>query len=115
MRNIIGLATAALIILVLSISCGETQQSSQMTLSGRVTETDTTVYLGGVIVSDGAVIDTTDESGFFELTGISIETHTVTFEKDGFVPTSIDIGYAGNLERPIVSRRIVMEKAESTE
>lgn len=112
MRKIIILSTAALVILALSISCNNAPDEQGMTLSGRVTESDTTIYLGGVVVSDGVVSDTTDERGFFELNEISKENHSVTFEKDGYTPTSIDIQYIGTLDRPKISRLIVLEKID---
>ena len=96
----------------LMISCDSTGEEEQyVILAGRVTESDTANYVNGAIVADGnnpAMVDTTDERGYFELRGIEKAKHTVRFSKDGYETTELELEYTGELMRPIMSKHILM-------
>jgi hypothetical protein len=101
------------------LSCGTEQGTSNYAvLSGRVTDIDTTVYLGGVKVfekSHANLNTVTDSAGFFRLDGIMFEEHNIYFEKEGYEPFTLWFEYNGNLKRPVVTHHIIMTKIEEGE
>ncbi|MFH1700437.1 MAG: carboxypeptidase-like regulatory domain-containing protein [Candidatus Zixiibacteriota bacterium] len=102
-------------VLGITISCDKAGDDHKaMDFAGRVTETDTAVYLEGVIVTDSQkdAVDTTDENGYFTLREINFEKHMVSFEKEGYIKLEMEIDYPGSLSHPLVSKHVILEKAE---
>ncbi|MCK5126131.1 MAG: carboxypeptidase-like regulatory domain-containing protein [candidate division Zixibacteria bacterium] len=114
MKVIIHLLAVLIFCGTMMISCESAGESEEyVILAGRVTEADTTIYLSGVIVSDGtnsAIVDTTDERGYFQLREISKAKHIVLFEKNGYDKKEFEIEYKGKLQRPLLSHRIILSK-----
>jgi hypothetical protein len=99
---------------VLFLSCGTRNDSVQSAiLTGRVTDTDTTVYLAGVKVfesshAQGSTV--TDSAGFFRLEGVMFEEHNIYFEKEGYEKHTLWFEYSGTLKHPVVTRHVIMTK-----
>jgi hypothetical protein len=112
MKSILVSVCLLAIVATVFLSCGTKEEPAKTAvLTGRVTATDTTVYLSGVKVfekSHGKLSTVTDDNGYFELKGVSFEEHDIYFEKDGYEPDSIMFEYTGELERPIVTRHVIM-------
>ncbi len=91
----------------------ESETKNLVDLTGRVTGTDTTVYLSDVFVfqagSDG-LTDSSDENGYFELDGIPFGPTSVYFEKDGYQKYELTVEYKGELTQPLVTKWIRMKK-----
>jgi len=106
------------LVYVLSASCTKEKAAPEAILTGRVTATDTSVYLADVKVfekSHGELSTTTDSAGYFRLDGVSFEKHDIYFEKDGYEPTVYDFQYEGKLQHPIITEHIIMKKAGAGE
>lgn len=91
----------------------ETTQDRLVDLTGRVTGTDTTVYLSDVFVYQegaGGLTDTTDANGYFELDGIPLNSTTILFEKEGYQKYELKFEYIGELKKPLVTRWIRLKK-----
>ncbi|MBC5800056.1 MAG: TonB-dependent receptor [Candidatus Eremiobacteraeota bacterium] len=62
------------------------------TINGHVTDSRTGAGIAGVVVNavapTGSYRATTDNSGFFVLTGVQPDTYTISFQKQGFQPAS---------------------------
>jgi len=125
MRALITAICLVCLFTFLFLSCGTKQESSrEAILTGRVTDTDTTVYLSGVKVfenSHNKMSTVTDSAGYFRLEKVSFEEHNIYFEKEGYEPYTLWFEYNGKLERPVVTHHIIMTKigaeepAEATE
>jgi hypothetical protein len=92
----------------------ETPQKSVI-LTGKVTEADTSITLAGVKVyesSHARLNCLTDSLGMFKLDGVAFEEHNIYFEKDGYKPETLWFEYTGQLTRPLLSRRVVMERIQ---
>ena len=110
-RLLIYVTLAGLFIL----SCGQQQGKDEKSalLTGRVTETDSTVYLTGVKVfekSHARLSTVTDSTGLFRLDGVMFEEHNIYFEKEGYQPYTLWFEYNGQLSHPLVTRSITMKK-----
>ena len=82
------------------------------TFTGRVTAEDTTVYLSSVKVYEAShdkLSTVTDSMGYFRLDGVQFEEHNIYFEKDGFEKTVVNFEYSGKLDRPVVTRPVIMK------
>lgn len=116
MRAILYLTALCVFCTALMISCDSAgEEEDYMIFTGRVTEADTTIYVSGAVITDGmntAIVDTTDDRGFFQLRGIEKTKHTVIIEKEGYPTKEIEIEYSGTLARPLVSRKIILTQAE---
>ena len=111
MRTLIIVSTILACLIILA-SCGD-KQGKQAVFTGRVTAADTSVYLADVKVfeiSHNKNSTTTDSLGYFRINDISFEEHNIYFEKDGFEPLTYNFEYNGQLERPIITRLIVLHK-----
>ena len=75
---ILGLAASAIIYFVM--------RSRPATLWGVVTDRDTAQPIEGVKVTLNSRVTYTDPLGYYEMTGLKAESHTLTFEKDGYAP-----------------------------
>ena len=109
MRTII-ISLTFILCLITVISCEkETEKSAIFT--GRVTASDTSIYLVDVHVfeqSHGQLKTVTDSSGFFRLDGVSFEEHNIYFEKQGFEPYTLLFEYNGGLMNPIITKHIIL-------
>lgn len=117
MRIVVWLSLLGLVY-VLSASCTKEQPAREAIFTGRVTATDTSVYLAGVKVfekSHNKLSTTTDSAGYFRLDGVSFEKHDIYFEKEGYEPTVFNFEYNGSLRHPIITEHIIMKKAGSGE
>ena len=108
-RLLIYVTLAALFIL----SCGQPKVEKSALLTGRVTETDSTVYLTGVKVfekshAQGSTV--TDSVGLFRLDGVMFEEHNIYFEKEGYQTDTLRFEYTGSLTHPLVTRHVTMKK-----
>ncbi len=106
------------LVYVMSASCTKEQAAQEAIFTGRVTATDTSVYLAGVKVfekSHNKLSTTTDSAGYFRLDGVSFEKHDIFFEKEGYEPVVFSFSYNGSLQHPIVTEHIIMKKADSDE
>lgn len=114
MRPIILLACLGMVCLMVYTSCnGKLEEGKYAILTGRVTDTDTSIYLAGVKVyetSHGKLSTVTDSAGFFRLEGVQFEEHDIYFEKDGYERYTLWFEYTGQLDRPVVSRLVIMNK-----
>lgn len=102
-------------IAVLISACGPkgSDRDGLVDLTGRVTETDTTVYLSDVFVyqeGTGGLTDTSDENGYFELDGIPFTPSSIFFEKEGYQKLELKFEYVGELKKPLVTKWIMMKK-----
>lgn len=117
MRIVVWLSLLGLIYM-LSVSCTKEQAVHEAIFTGRVTATDTSVYLAGVKVFEkthNELSTTTDSAGYFRLDGVSFEQHDIYFEKEGYEPTVFDFVYNGSLQHPIITDHIIMKKAGADE
>ncbi|MEZ5358152.1 MAG: hypothetical protein R3F48_04915 [Candidatus Zixiibacteriota bacterium] len=116
MRAILYITALCVFCGALMISCNSTGQDQEFVVfSGMVTESDSTTGIAGVIVTDGltsSIVDTTDERGFFQLRGIDKKKHTVSLTKDGLEPVEYEFEYLGELARPLISKKFVMNPVE---
>ncbi len=116
MKAIIYLTAILVFCAALMISCDSAGDEEQyVILGGRVTEADTTIYVGNVIVTDSkdaAIVDTTDERGYFQLRGVDKARHMIKLECDGYQSQEIEVEYTGKLMRPLISKNIVLIKTE---
>jgi hypothetical protein len=113
MRSIIVLLVVLSLSVVLLVSCPREVGNKAAVVTGRVTDTDTTIYLTGVKVFERshALLNTeTDAEGYFRMEGVSFEEHNIYFEKDGYEPYTLWFEYTGDLERPVISHKIIMKK-----
>jgi len=120
MHKILTLFVALLICMTVLLSCGQEKAPTPegAILTGRVTDTDTTVFLAGVKVyekSHGNLSTTTDSVGIYRLDGVSLEPHTIYFEKDGYQPDSLYFFYDGTLTHPLLSRSKALTKTGAGE
>ncbi len=102
------IVTCALILL----SCGEKHEKYAV-LTGRVTASDTSIYLADVKVfekSHKKLSTFTDSLGFFHLDDVSCEEHNIYFEKEGYEPGVLNFEYIGNLQHPLVTRHLILYK-----
>jgi len=91
-------------------SCEKSEDDRYLSISGRVTETDTLVFIEGAVVKAGEVTDTSDEAGYFKLSRLPREKQTLTVTKEGYRMTTLECDYTGLLSRPLISRRIMLER-----
>lgn len=112
MRKLVLLLTAgaALMLMLFTFSCEKSNDDRYLSISGRVTETDTLVFIEGVVVKAGEIADTTDEAGYFKLSRLPREKQTITLSRTGYRTTTVEGDYTGLLSRPLISRRIIMER-----
>jgi len=114
MRPIIIAVCLTCAFTILFLSCGTRSDSSgQATLTGRVTDADTTIYLADVKVFEkshakGSTV--TDSAGFFRLEGVMFEEHNIYFEKEGYESYTLWFEYAGTLKHPVVTRHVIMTR-----
>ncbi len=95
--------------LVILCACGETGKYAVFT--GRVTQSDTSLYVADVKVyeqSHAKLNTLTDSLGYFRLDGVSFEEHNIYFEKEGFETFVFNFEYRGKLSQPIVTEHIVL-------
>ena len=101
------------------LSCTQlTESQGRAVLTGRVTDEDTTVYLGSVKVyeaSHARLSTVTDSLGYFRLEGVYFEEHNIYFEKEGYEKTILNFEYSGPLKSPVIARHIVMKKTAKSE
>lgn len=114
MRTIITAICLICLFTFLFLSCGTKQEGNRLAvLTGRVTATDTTVYLEGVRVfekSHNKMSTITDSAGYFRLENVWFEEHNIYFEKEGYEPYTLWFEYTGKLEYPVVTHHIIMTK-----
>lgn len=113
MRSIFVIVVAVILMAILFIACGETKKEESIILSGRVTEADTSIYLEGVTVrlkANRQLSDATDSAGYYQIDGVPHKKDYLYFDKEGYHPDSLEFEYTGDLERPIISRNVVLEK-----
>lgn len=118
MRLLIAFACLLIAAAVLFSCNGEKIKVENATLSGRVTEADTSIYLAGVRVfetSHGKNEAITDSAGYFKLEGVAFEEHNIYFEKQGYETYTLWFEYTGNLKNPMVTEHIIMDKTDETE
>ena len=119
MRAVITAICLICLFTFLFLSCGTKQEGARLAvLSGRVTDTDTTIYLEGVRVfekSHNQMSTVTDSAGYFRLEGVSFEEHNIYLEKEGYEPYTLWFEYAGKLERPVITHHIIMTKIDEGE
>ena len=111
MRVIIIIACIAVCGLIL-ISCGEKHEKYAV-LTGRVTASDTSIYLADVKVFEKSHKKSsafTDSLGFFRLDGVSCEEHNIYFEKEDYEQGVLNFEYTGNLEHPLITRHVILYK-----
>lgn len=116
MRPIYILAGLVCLGVLVFVSCGHQEEGKYAIVTGRVTDTDTSIYLPGVKVfekSHAKLSTVTDSLGFFELRGVMFEEHNIYFEKDGYEPYTLWFEYTGKLARPAVTHKIIMKKVGS--
>ena len=111
MRKLLVFIIAAAVFAAAFLSCESMEKTT--IFSGRVTEADTSVYLGDVKVyekSHAKLTTTTDSNGYFKMDSVSAEEHNIYFEKEGYKTLVFNFEYTGSLEHPLISRHIILEK-----
>ncbi len=112
MKSIITALCFTCLFMALFLSCGQREEVSKSAiLSGRVTDTDTTIYLAGVKVfekSHAKLSTVTDSAGYFRLDGVMFEEHNIYFERDDYETDTLWFEYTGHFDRPVVTHHITM-------
>lgn len=111
MRTLI-IAGIVILCFITIISCGSNNEKTAI-FTGRVTASDTSLYLADVHVfeqSHNHLKTVTDSLGYFRLDGVAFEEHNIYFEKEGFEPFILNFEYTGDLTQPIITKSIVLLK-----
>lgn len=112
MKSIIMALCLICLCTALFLSCSTPEKALEgAILTGRVTDTDTTIYLAGVKVfekSHAELSTVTDSAGYFRLDGVMFEEHNIYFEQDGYEPYTLWFEYTGHFDRPVVTHHITM-------
>lgn len=101
--------------LMMIISCGDKTAEKSATLTGKVTDTDTSIAIQGARVfeeSHARLSTLTDSLGIFRLDGVMFEEHNIYVEKEGFKPETLWFEYAGKLSHPLLSRKVALTRLD---
>jgi len=103
---------------LLLFSCGKKEETKAVAtgyaiLSGRITEPDSVTPIVGAKVYEKdhkKISTTTDSAGYFMMDNVSFEPHTIYVEKEGYLPTTFEFDYKGELDHPLVTKLAQLKK-----